>query len=142
MTTNKNYTQHISGQGQGNQGDGNTNNNIHNYGSGEVDVDAFFKKLLELTTELGDDQENFVKEVVEPLAELAKQPEAATTENEIAPAAAAGPSTFQKCIDKLKPHAWLIVRCVSAFGEASLSALMSKNPIIAGIIAVAGEIRR
>ena len=142
MTTNKNYTQNISGQGQGNQGDGNTNNNIHNYGSGAVDADTFFKKLLELTAELGDDRESFVNEVVNPLSELAKKPEEAVPAETEATEAAAGPSTFQKCIDKLKPHAWLIVRCVSAFGEASLSALMSKNPVIAGIIAVAGEIRR
>jgi hypothetical protein len=111
------------------------NNNSHIgdvVNGGELTAMKFFEAIETETRKLPEVQ----SQAIEPLKELAtagQSTESVTTSVQ--------GSTFQKYLDRLRPHAALITKCIAAFGEASLTALASSNPIVAGVLAVAKEVR-
>lgn len=135
-----NITINVSG-GKQNQVAGKIENNNSHIGDvingGELTAVKFFEAIEAETKKLPEVERSVVYDgAVEPLKQIAT----AGQQTESVTASVQG-STFQKYLDLLKPHASLIVKCVAAFSEASLTALASSNPVVAGVLAVAKEVR-
>lgn len=111
---------------------------VQNVSGGSVlTAEMFFDAIAAETRQLPEVQRSVVHDgAVEPLKELATAGQSTSTIN-----SSVKESTFTKYLDILRPHAALIVKCVAAFGEASLAALAARNPIVAGVVAVAKEVR-
>lgn len=125
-----------SGQAQVNQGQTVNATQVNNVG-GELTAAMFFESIEAETKKLPEVERSVVHDgAVEPLKQIAT----AGQQTESVTASVQG-STFQKYLDILRPHASLIVKCVAAFSEASLTALASSNPVVAGVLAVAKEVR-
>lgn len=93
--------------------------------------DAVAESLAELP-EAG--REEFEAQVIEPLRLMANLPIAQQQE----------PSTLEKAqalFERLSPFAPTINKAVLAFGEASLTALASSNPIVSGLLATVKAIK-
>lgn len=110
-------------------GDGNSQSVTQNFGQREATVAAVFDAVADAIKELPEaDREGFEAQVVEPLRAMAALPLVQQQE----------PSTMEKAqalFDRLSPFAPTINKAVMAFGEASLTALASSNPIVSGLLA-------
>lgn len=139
MSDGDNITINVTGGKQAQVAGKIVNNNSHVgdvLNGAELTAEKFFAAVKEELSQLPEaDRQVVHQEAVEPLERLAvcDSPDLHKSVEQ---------STFQKYLDFLRPHAALIVRCTAAFGEAALTALVSKNPIVAGVVAIAGEVRR
>ncbi|MCC7334429.1 MAG: hypothetical protein IT422_05015 [Pirellulaceae bacterium] len=116
-------------------GDGNTQSNTQHFGKPEATIPAVFDAVKESLQELPEaGRDEFVNEVVEPLRLMANLPIAQQQER----------TTLEKAqalFERLSPFAPTINKAVLAFGEASLSALASNNPIVSGLLATVKAIK-
>jgi len=135
MSEGDNITINVSG-GKQNQVAGKIENKNSHIGDvingGELTAAKFFEAIEAETKNLPELQ----SQAVEPLKELATAGQSTDSVS-----TSVQTSTFQKYLDILRPHASLITKCIAAFGEASLASLASSNPIVAGVLAVAKEVR-
>lgn len=110
-------------------GDGNTQSIAQHFGKQEATVAAVFDSVKEAVNELPEaDREVFETEVVEPLRVMAQMPIEEQQQ----------PTTMERAkelLGRLAPFAPKIGKAVMAFGEASLSTLASRNPIVSGLLA-------
>ncbi len=110
-------------------GDGNSQSITQNFGDREATVPAVFAAVKESLKELPEThREEFEEQVIQPLQALANLPIAQQQE----PTAM---ETAEALLARIKPFAGVIGKGLMAFGEASLTALASGNPIVAGLIA-------
>ena len=116
-------------------GDNNTQHNTQHFGQREATVETVFEAINEAMVELPEvDREEFETQVVEPLRLMANLPVAQQQE----------PSMMEKAqslIERISPFASTINKAVMAFGEGSLSALASSNPIISGLLSAVKAVR-
>lgn len=116
-------------------GDGTNNqNNTLNIGGEQVTVpqvfDALKAALPDIDAAADDDAATELEEmVVRPLQTLAELPEAELRKAETTEQA-------QSLLNQLVPFAPQIAKGLAVFGSAALSALASRNPVIAGVLAV------
>lgn len=103
--------------------------NQTNYSSPVPTVSAVFAAVKESLKELPEaDRDVFEEQVIQPLQAMANLPIAQQQE----PTAM---ETAEALLARVKPFAGVIGKGLLAFGEASLTALASGNPIVAGLIA-------
>lgn len=123
------------GQNQNHFGTGDQNQtNLLGGGTREATIETFFASLKQEAESLPPKPAiELTETAIKPLEQYAMSPPEGLKADE--------PSLYEHYYEKLKPHAGLIMRCTAAFTEASLRALALQNPIVAGIIAVAGTIR-
>lgn len=113
--------------------------------SGGLTVEEFFDGLETVLKELNESKQQVVRtEAVVPLREAAVAEQKAAKEADVAPAVPPEKreSFMKKYGAKLIPYAPLIARCVAAFTEASLKSLVESNWVVAGVVAIAGEVKR
>jgi hypothetical protein len=118
----------LDGGSQLNQGQ-TVNAEINNSRGAPLTLEALFDKIAEGLPEM--ERPQLRAEVVEPLKTLAQDKEHPTSQER----------KFERTehwtlLDRLKPYAPSIMRAISVFGAAALSALASRNPIVAGVLAV------
>lgn len=106
---------------------------------GELTAAKFFEAIEAEIKTLPQVQQEEIKQAVEPLKEMAVQP----VEVAAKPAGSSGGSSVSKYLDKLRPHASLIARCLAVFSESILTKLADTDPsgVISGVLAVTKEVR-
>lgn len=129
-----NIQQTASGDGSVNQIGNNTATTTVNKGDGVPTVPEVFgaieKALPAIEATADDDSAEEIQEaVLRPLQTFAELPAEEQKEPEKWEQA-------QSLISRLVPYAPAIGKGLAVFGEAALSALASRNPIVAGILAV------
>jgi len=136
-------TQNINFSGDKNNvqfGEGDNHMQVSQSSGGELTAKEFFEAIAAETNKLPEADRAVVSGAVEPLKDLATAQPADPAPTSESPKPGCE-STLKKYLDILRPHAALIVKCVAAFSEASLTALASSNPVVAGVLAVAKEVR-
>lgn len=109
------------------QSGGEAKADIH-FGASQVTLDEFFGAIGESVPA------EYATDVVEPLKALAAMP----AEEQEKPEAK---SKATQLMAKLTPYAPAFGKAVLAFGEASLTALATSNPVVSGILAVVKSLR-
>ena len=98
-------------------------------GQREATVSRLFEAVNEALKDLPEtDRDQFKSQVVDPLHDMANLP----TEQQKSPTIS---ERAQALFARISPFAPTINKAVLAFGEASLTALDSSNPIISGLLA-------
>jgi hypothetical protein len=106
-----------------------------NYNGKPATVDNVFGAVRESLQELPEaDRDEFESKVVGELRTMAKMPADEQRDPTIMERA-------QVLFDRLSPFAPKINKAVLAFGEASLSSLASRNPIIQGLLAAVKSLK-
>lgn len=109
----------------------------------QITVEQFFESATEaLTKELPPEEaKELGQNVIQPLLNKATEVEKGQDADEL-DTEEKRQSWLRKYTDKLMPYAPKLAKCIAAFTEASLNALKEKNWVIAGIAAVAGELKK
>lgn len=128
------FNANASGQAQVNQGQ-TVNATQTNIAGESVSPEKLFAAIKVEIEKLPDAEKATVSQSVKPLEELACGKPADLQRS-------VQTSTLQKYLDAIRPHAALIGRCLAAFTEASLTTLAASNPIVAGVVAIAKEVRK
>lgn len=124
-------------------GDNNTQN-IDQSGAAELTEEKFVEAVVTAIPEEEVsivEKENIKTEMVSLMGAYKEEQKTAKpdVENKPSEPLAARTKTF---LSKIQPWAPYIGKAVLAFGEASLKSLVSGNPLIAGVVAMCGELRR